>query len=93
MVVRGFNLQELAYCRATGTESVRIRFPVETCSAFDDKRIPALYQMESIAWNIHSRNRGPMGFTEGSKTEISIDPPSENKPEHGPVQWPSAETK
>ena len=72
--VRGLNFQEICICRVTGYP-IRITFPVETCSAFSDSRTPALHEMYNIAWVIHSRNRGPMGFADGAKTEITIDPP------------------
>jgi hypothetical protein len=78
--VSGLNLQHVVYCQKLNP-SARITFPVETCSGYDDKRVPALYQMEEIAWQVQSRNRGAVGFAGGRDLTIQIVPPSEaNKP-------------
>jgi hypothetical protein len=74
-VTKGINNQELVFCRASGN-GLEIKFPVVECSIYDDKSRAPLYEMQSIAWIVKSRNHGPMGFTEGGKTEIVIDPPS-----------------
>lgn len=81
-VIRGINFQSQIICRA-GAHGFIVRFPIEECSIFDDKRIPALYQMQDIAWTIQSRNRGPIGFTDGGRTEITIEPPNRNSPIQG----------
>ena len=78
-VIRGLNLQEEVFCRAANPV-MRVSFPVETCSLYDDKRIPSRWDMEQIAWVVQSRNRGPMGFAgESSRLQITIEPP--NKPQ------------
>ena len=74
--IRGLNLQEEIYCRAV-TPMIRIAFPVETCSIFDDKRMPSLYMMEQIAWSVQSRNRGPVGFEDEGRTRVTVEPPSQ----------------
>lgn len=90
-VVRGMNLQEVIYCRAAGgNQPVRVGFPVTECSVFDDKRVPALYQMEEIAWTVQSRNRGPIGFNNGGGMEITLQPPNQNPPTQQPAQWPQS---
>lgn len=70
----GVNLQEEIYCQAKVGVS-RIFFPVVECSLYDDKSRPSLYAMEEIAWHVTSRNRGPVGFSDESKSEIHIEPP------------------
>lgn len=73
-VTRGINCEEIVICRSNG-QGVRVSFPVVECSMYDDKSLPPLYEMQNIAWVIKSRNRGPMGFTEGNRTEITVEPP------------------
>ena len=74
-VVRGLNFQERIYCRVLSASTQLVTFPVEQCSVFDDKRTPSLYAMEIIAWNVTSRNRGPVGFEGCHASEIHIEPP------------------
>src|SRR5271170_7024706 len=80
--IRSKGLHEETYCRLD-TPYLRIRFPIESCSEYEDKRRPSLYEMKKIAWRIESRNRGPVGF-EDSVREISINPPVK-KPEDDDV--------
>lgn len=63
-----------------------VRFPIETCSRYDDKRQPERYDMDQIAWIIRTRNRGPMGFVGDGKTEVVIEPPAARKGEDEPSQ-------
>lgn len=67
-------MQQVVMCRQTNPQ-IAIRFPVETCSVYDDKRTPSLYQMEQIAWQIQSRSRGPTGFAQENIVEVTISPP------------------
>lgn len=80
LTARGLNREEVVYCRATGNQALRVTFPVVECSSFDDKAQPALYQMENIAWIVKSRNRGPVGFVGDGKTEVVVEPPSQDYP-------------
>jgi hypothetical protein len=55
---------------------------------YDDKRLPSLSEMHDIAWNIHSRNRGQVGFVGGDKMQVVIEPPAKigtegEPPQHG----------
>jgi hypothetical protein len=72
--VRGIDMQEQLICRGY-QNTLFIRFPVETCSIYDDKRVPSLYQMEQIAWAVTSRSRGAVGFGGQAANEIHIEPP------------------
>jgi len=74
-IVKGLNFERIVHCIAFGQQSIQISFPVVECSAYDDKSLPPLYEMKEIAWVVKSRNRGPMGFTDGSTTEITVEPP------------------
>jgi hypothetical protein len=89
-LIHGLNFEQHIFCRAT-QPGFRVTFPVEKCSVFDDKRVPSLYQMETIAWSIQSRNRGPMGFASDSKIEIVISPPE--RPPNAPQAVPSVTGK
>lgn len=85
-VIRGINLQEEVYCRQIAP-MVRLHFPVETCNRYDDVRMPPLYEMQEIAWEVKSRRRDKLGFGgSGSVEEITIEP------RHGSRE-PSAEDK
>ncbi len=74
-VVRGLNLEEIVDCRKM---EMRMTFRVESCSQFDDKSRPSLYEMERVAWIVTSRNRGPVGFSGERTAEIHIEPPDQN---------------
>lgn len=91
-IIRGLNLQSEIYCRAKTTKDTRVLFPVYECSLYDDKRNPSLYDMEQIAWEVHSRNRGPVGFAEQvQRTDIVITPPPQRNRDM-PSQSPVART-
>jgi hypothetical protein len=75
-IAKGMNLQQIVHCSFMGKS---IGFPVETCTTYDDRRNPSLYQMEQIAWEIKSRIRAPLGFAHNPLTEITIEPPT-NRP-------------
>jgi hypothetical protein len=77
-IVRGTNLQQIVYCNAVHP-TARIGFPVYECTTYENKSLPSRYEMEQIAWTVQSRNRGPIGFTGGNLTEITIEPPSKEK--------------
>ena len=72
-VIKGVNNQQIVHCQPV---EKTIRFPVYECSQFDDKSQPPLYEMQRIAWTVHSRNRGPMGFADGRQLEVVIEPPT-----------------
>lgn len=82
VVMRGINLQTLVHCQY---QQRRAPFRMESCSAYDDKRNPSLYDMQNIAWNIETRNRGQMGFTAGGGLVIEITPPK-NRGNDNPAQ-------
>jgi hypothetical protein len=76
--VVGVNMQRITICRAGN--SFAVRFPVSECSVYDDKRNPAVWEMEKIAWEVHSRNRGLVGFSpDPERLDIVITPPDPNR--------------
>ena len=79
--LKGVNMQESTTCQMMNFRVVT--FPVDTCSRYDDKRMPSLYDMEQIAWIVRSRARGPAGFA-GDEMVVEIERP--NMP--GEVQRP-----
>lgn len=85
----GLNLQEVVFCQALA-RSPAITFPVETCSLYDDRRLPSLQRMQEIAWEVQSRNRGAVGFAGGRDMTIQIVPPSRPYPSDEPK--PAAES-
>src|SRR5690242_21320538 len=78
-IIRGVDNQERVYCHFGVTR--RMEFPVYTCSAFEDNRLPSLDDMKRIAWRVETRNRGRWGFADDSGTEIVVEPPyPQNQP-------------
>jgi hypothetical protein len=73
----GVNMQRITVCRSG--QSFQVRFPVSECSVYDDKRMPALYQMQDIAWEVKSRSHGPAGFAGKNDLSIVISPPDPSK--------------
>ena len=82
--MRGLNMQQESICLRTQPNRL-IKFPVETCSGYDDKRIPSLYDMENIAWRVQTRNRGPAGFAPDGTLEVEIERPNMNPNQPRPV--------
>lgn len=89
-ILKGLNFEEVIYCSELPGWSgeSKITFPVVECSKFDDKSRPSLNDYYKTGWVIESRNRGPVGFTDGieTKTEITIKPPKKNPWETEPSQ-------
>lgn len=76
--ITGVNMQAITICRVGAP--FRVQFPVSQCSTYDDKRNPAVWEMEKIAWEVNSRNRGPVGFADnGRMLEIVITPPGPDR--------------
>src|SRR6185312_13401957 len=83
-VVRGQNNQEIVFCQVG--RGFRVHFPVHECSLYDNKSQPALYQMHDIAWEVKSRNHGPIGFADSETIDVVIEPPADrNGGGQGPV--------
>lgn len=72
--VRTVNLGEIVICRAIGS-GLRIPVPIAECGSYDDKRQPGLYDMQQIAWQVQTRNRGIAGFAPDKNLTIEIEPP------------------
>lgn len=72
-VIRGIDNQDRAYCHFG--QSREIKFPVYTCSTFEDARLPSLEDMKRIAWRVETRNRGRWGFASDDGREIVVEPP------------------
>jgi len=70
----GLNMQEVTHCNAVSHTPI-VRFPVATCSTYNDQRLPSMEAMQSIAWEVRTRNRGQVGFAPGGGREIEIRPP------------------
>lgn len=83
--MRGINMQEHVRCLRMGSQSVPITYPIEKCSGYDDKRMPSLYDMEQIAWNIKCRLRGQTGFGQNEERDVEVQPPNTNVPPMRPI--------
>lgn len=53
--------QEIVLC-CGGSAEKRINFPVASCSLYDDQRVPSLYEMKEIAWQIVTKPDRQIGF-------------------------------
>jgi hypothetical protein len=84
-VAKGVDLQDRVYCNAGGYGPRRVGFVVVDCSVFDDKSRASRYEMEQIAWTVQSRNRGPIGFAEESRMQVTIEPPQKLPSQSMPV--------
>ena len=85
-MVRGIDNQERAYCHFG--QAREITFPVYTCSAFEDARLPSLEDMKRIAWRVETRNRGRWGFSDGDERQVTVEPPYQT-PDNVPTEQPS----
>jgi hypothetical protein len=68
LVVKGARLgDEIVKCNVLGSQA-HLRFPVTSCSAYENRAQPTLWQMEEIAWVLRSSPRGKkVGFVEARK--------------------------
>lgn len=78
------NLGEVIICRAVGN-GIRISAPIVACGEYDDKRQPSLYDMEQIAWEVKTRNRGVTGFAPDKSLTIEIEPPNPYRNQPSPT--------
>lgn len=82
-VVKGYNLEMLIHCDELSYATGIIKFPVYSCSKYDDKRYASRHDMEKIAWQVVSRTRGPVGFSNEGERDVSVVPP---RPRTSPFQ-------
>ena len=63
-VIRGPGLADrIVDCGRLTTGPTRIPFPVNSCTAYSDKRQPSLYEMEDVAWVLRTdARRTQIGF-------------------------------
>jgi hypothetical protein len=68
LVVKGARLgDEIVRCNLLGAET-HLRFPVSSCSAYENRAQPSLWHMEQIAWVLRSSPGGKkVGFVEARK--------------------------
>ena len=64
IVVKGVRIgDEIVKCNPLGT----VRFTVTSCSAYENRATPSLWQMEQIAWVLRPNTGGKsVGFVEAS---------------------------
>lgn len=61
--VRGLaESQEMVFCSANSSHEKRVPFPISKCSMYDDERLPSLYEMKEIAWQIVTKPNRQIGF-------------------------------
>jgi hypothetical protein len=68
-VIRGSRLKdEIVECNQLSYRNQRIRFPVASCSRYDDRRRPGVREMEEIAWVLKTdAHRKQLGFVHSSR--------------------------
>src|SRR5579872_2721225 len=42
----------MVLCRMNGSQPIQVPQPVISCSDYDDKRMPAVWELEKIAWRL-----------------------------------------
>ena len=58
------------FCHSRGTEPMRVRRPVVRCNDFDDRRTPAKWEMDKIAWVVTTDKSGKaIGFAPPPKDD------------------------
>lgn len=56
--------RRLVACCAHGMEPLLLAGDVARCSAYDDRRLPAKWEMEKVAWTVRTDTSGKaIGFT------------------------------
>jgi hypothetical protein len=70
-VIQGATLREqIIECGRLSTPNCRITFPVSSCSGYADRRLPALREMEEIAWVLRTDPlRKQVGFVHARKLD------------------------
>lgn len=53
--------EETVFCNANG-HSKKIPYPISKCSEYSDERLPTLYEMREIAWQIVTKSNRTIGF-------------------------------
>lgn len=81
-VVRGQNLEERVFCNRNSFRALEMGFKVERCSAYYQRGLTSLDEMEKIAWIITTDTVGPIGFSQGAEGTLEV---KIRKPEPAPV--------
>ncbi len=72
--VKGQNCQEFTKCTAElfGATRHMVPFKVAECAEYHPSTMPWLHEMESMAWIVQARKRGPSGFSNPAEGEMEI---------------------
>lgn len=63
-MVREDQQGEQIFCQAVGIAGAMVRSNVRTCSMYNNKALPSMYDLRQIAWTLRTENDGrKIGFT------------------------------
>jgi hypothetical protein len=90
-IIQGYaESEKIVFCNSLW-DPIRIPFSVRQCSAYEDKRLPDIEDLEEIAWQLRSKSAGKRaGFIGTTQAEDSpgLDQGSTGEPEKSPVSDP-----
>ena len=90
-IIQGYaESEKIVFCNSLW-DPIRLPFSVRQCSAYEDKRLPDIEDLEEIAWQLRSKSAGKRaGFIGFTQAEIPPEPDqgSPAEPEELPVSDP-----
>ena len=90
-IIQGYaESEKIVFCNSLW-DPIRIPFSVRQCSAYEDKRLPDIEELEEIAWQLRSKSAGKRaGFIGITQAEDSseVDQDSVGEPEELPDSDP-----
>lgn len=90
-IIQGYAESERIVLCGRRDETLRVPFNVMSCSDYLDKRVPALWELKQIAWDIHPKAHDPRaGFVLASELDRTNEEQAADSPEVVPA---AAKTK
>ena len=90
-IIQGYaESEKIVFCNSLW-DPIRIPFSVRQCSAYEDKRLPDIEDLEEIAWHLRSKSAGKRaGFISIMQRDDSpeLDQDSAGEPEELAVSGP-----
>lgn len=90
-IIQGYaESEKIVFCNSLW-DPIRIPFSVRQCSAYEDKRLPDIEDLEEIAWRLRTKSAGARaGFVLASELARSQPEKEAPEPETTPVEAPAA---
>lgn len=89
-IIQGYaESEKIVFCNSLW-DPIRIPFSVRQCSAYEDKRLPEIEDLEEIAWQLRSKSAGARaGFVLSSESAESKPGKQDVEPEATPLESPA----